>query len=132
MKRLLISLGVLTAIIWGSCTLLLATDKAPVIRVILEHRTKEAVNYLPAMDGWGDMEPHSSSFIDGSISYSYKAVSTAPGRFSVKAHYILTLNGVNTAIDKLLRVYEKKPEPGKWTQLSKGWNAYAYLAEYSQ
>jgi hypothetical protein len=132
MKRLLTSLVVLAAVICGSCIHSAAADKAPAIRIVLEHQNNEAVSWLPALDNWGSTEPHTDSFLDGTISHSYKAVATAAGHLSVKAHYILTQNGVKTVVDKQLRVFEKKPEPGQWTQLSKGWNAYAYLAEYTQ
>jgi hypothetical protein len=128
MKRFLPGLGALV-ILWGLCTHSLAADKTPVISIVLEHKSMEAVSHLPAIDGSRGVVPGFSSFTDGSVSYLYKVASATPGHYSVEAHYNFTLNGVKTTVDKTLHVYEKKPEQGQWIQLHEGWNACAFLTD---
>ena len=60
-------------------------------------------------------------------STSYEVISERPGHFTVLAHYNINWNGLSLKVDRMLPVWEKKPDQTKWSSLDRHFTAFAYL-----
>jgi hypothetical protein len=132
MKRFLFPFGTLVLIGLAAFTYYLHTRTAPAIRVVLQDKVGGSADYLPAVHGYASGHG-SSSAGDGAreiyhVDETYKVISTAEGHFAVTAHYVIERDGILTAVDRTLTVWDKLPDQTNWSKLDNHLVAYAYLS----
>jgi hypothetical protein len=103
------------------------------IAACLDSENGGGTDYVPAINGYVSGQGRQTDSNGPKEVYhavmTYKVISTVPGHFALKVHYIITRDGVSTTVDRTLPVLEKQPDKTKWVKLDNHLVACAYLTD---